>query len=323
MKKRLFAAVDLGGTKIYTVLADAQGNILSHTRLDTKAAAGPETVMEQIVSSVFAVLGQAGASFANLAGAGVCVAGFFDWQKRVLVHSPNMAGWDHVPVEKLLQGRLGVPVIAENDANAAALGEARHGAGAGSRHVVFITVSTGIGGGLVLDGKLYRGVRGLAGEVGHMLLEPDGPACGCGKKGCLEALASGTAIARMASEAVSNGSETALAEIVKRPVTAADVFRAAGAGDMVAKSIIDRAVHYLGIGLVNLANILNPEVIVIGGGVSEAGDAVFTPLRSVVKELAVKPAADSLVINKASLGVEAGVYGVLCLLQDQCGTWEG
>ena len=317
MNKNYFVAIDLGGTKIYTVLADVTGKIIAHTRLDTKALAGPETVMDQMVDSVHQTLSQAGLHTDNLACVGICIAGFFDWEKRMLIHSPNMTGWSNVNIEKRMQDKLGVRVVAENDANAAALGEARQGAGLGSGNIIFITVSTGIGAGLVLGGKIYRGSRGFAGEAGHMVVKPDGPLCGCGRRGCLETVSSGTAIGRLANEAIHSGKVSALRDIAPLGnITAPDVFAAAKKDDPLAKEILNEAIHYLGIGLVNLVNLLNPEVIVIGGGVSQAGEDLFTPLRQIIAKHAIKPAAESVMLKQATLGVEAGVVGMICLLTE-------
>lgn len=319
MQEKLFAAVDLGGTKIYAVLAKQCGSILSSVRYDTLAEAGPESVLEQMTSSVNDVLTQAGALRHRLAAVGVCVAGFFDWQNRRLIHSPNIPGWEQILVEERLSQKLGVPVLAENDANAAALGEARRGAAQGSKDIIYLTVSTGIGAGLVLNGKIYRGTRGFAGEVGHMVLKPNGLLCGCGRHGCLETLASGTAIARAGNEAHLNGKAKLLQEIVRQQegrLDTATVFRAAREGDPSAREIISEAISYLGIALVNLVNVLNPEIIVIGGGVSEAGEELFTPLAKSIRSCAVPPSAASVTLKKAVLGVEAGVRGMLCLLTE-------
>ncbi|MDW7650241.1 MAG: ROK family protein [Bacillota bacterium] len=324
MENKFYAATDVGGTKIYTVLADADGNIMEHIRLDTRATEGPDVIIGQIAESVREVLSRAGKETGTLTAAGVCAAGFFDWKKRVLVHSPNMPGWNNVPLEDKLSAQLGIPVLAENDANAAALGEACRGAGHGSRDVVFITVSTGIGAGLVLDGRIYRGTSGFAGEAGHMVVKPDGPLCGCGRYGCLETVASGTAIAKAATRIIKSGRRTQMAEMANgEEIKAPQVFAAARSGDKAAQDVLAEAIYYLGIGLVNLINLFNPEVLVIGGGVSQAGDDLFIPLRKIIQENAVPPAAASVTLRPAKLGVEAGVAGMLALLQQEKYRKEG
>ncbi len=319
MQEKLYAAVDLGGTKIYAVLAENSGRILSSIRYDTLVDEGPEAILEQMAVSVRELLSQAGAGTNRLSAVGVCLAGFFDWQRRLLIHSPNIPGLDQIRVEERLSRKLFVPVLAENDANAAAIGEARRGAASGSQDVLYITVSTGIGAGLVLGGQIYRGSRGFAGEVGHMVVKPDGILCGCGRYGCLETVASGTAIARAANEALQNGKATLLRELAREQggrVNTATVFSAARAGDKPAQEIISEAVYYLGIALINLVNMLNPEVVVIGGGVSAAGEELFVPLEKAIRNYAIPPAAASVTLKQATLGVEAGVKGMLCLLTE-------
>ena len=313
MTKPLYAAIDLGGTKIYTVLADSSGKILAQVRLDTLGQSGPDIVMGQIIQSVQDVYAQAKTD-GTIKAVGVCAAGFFDWKKRVLIQSPNIPGWVNIPLEERLSCILGVPVIAENDANAAALGEARLGAGQGCHNLIFVTVSTGVGAGLILNNQIYRGTGGFAGEIGHMVVKPDGPLCGCGRYGCLETMASGTAIARMANEAVERGVDTLLTQT--EFITSEQVFEAARKRDKLAQQVVKEAIHYLGIGLVNTINLLNPEVVVIGGGVSEAGESLLLPLQTIIANHAI-PAAANVVLKKATLGIEAGVIGMLCLLREQ------
>ncbi|MBS3946865.1 MAG: ROK family protein [Dethiobacter sp.] len=319
MKEKLYAAIDLGGTKIYTVLGDGKGTILASELLGTKAADGPLAVLEQLQQSVSGLLAKTSYRLTDLRAVGVCAAGFFDWRKKLLVHSPNMAGWDNVPLERELAERLGLPVLAENDANAAALGEARCGAGSGASELIFVTVSTGIGAGLVLNGQIYRGAGGFAGEVGHMVVRPDGPTCGCGRRGCLETVASGTAMARVARAAVLAGQETLLARLAEENggrLEAPQVFDAASRGDKTASQILTEASYFLGVGLVNIVNLLNPQIIVIGGGVASAGEIFFQPLREAIAQKAIPPAAADVTLRGAKLGMAAGVTGMLCHLAD-------
>ena len=316
MNKKLFAAIDLGGTKIYSVIADNRGVILSDVKIATPAVDGPEAVIGQLSASVTAALAKTDFSLNDISAVGVCAAGFFDWRHKVMVSSPNLPGWENVALEKRLSTILGVKVIAENDANAAALGEATNGAGQGSHHMVYVTVSTGIGAGLIKDGRIYRGGSGFAGELGHMVVKSDGALCGCGRRGCLETVSSGNAIAMAAKKAVEQVGPTVLKGISPRELTAPDVFAAASQGDTVAALILEEALFYLGVGLVNMVNLLNPEVIVIGGGVAEAGDAILSPLSQIIADRAVPPSAASVVVKKAKLGVEAGVAGMLCLLSE-------
>lgn len=320
MKEKLYAAIDLGGTKIYTVLGNGDGSLLAEELTATRAHDGPQAVMEQLVQSVAGLLSKTSYGLNDLQAVGICVAGFFDWQKKLLVHSPNMSGWSNVPLERELSDRLGLPVLAENDANAAALGEARRGAGFGAGNVIFVTVSTGIGAGLILNGRIYRGAAGFAGEVGHMVVKPDGLLCGCGRRGCLETVASGTAMGRAAYTAVQEGRGTLLSQLAEENggrLGAPQVFAAAQLGDTAAADILADAVYFLGISLVNLVNLLNPEVIVIGGGVAAAGEQFLQPLRETVAHNAIPPAAAGCALRGAKLGMAAGVVGMLCRLAEQ------
>lgn len=318
MSRKFSAALDVGGSNIQIVLANKNQQIVARLKIATYAEAGPERVIEQLVDAVWQIIATCQAQRKDLTAVGVCIAGFYDWQKRLLVHSPNLSGWSNVPLESILVQKFGVPVLVENDANAAAVGETRLGAGANQQSVIFITISTGIGAGLVLNGQLYRGHSGLAGELGHFIVQPGGASCGCGQQGCLEAVASGTAIARRARAAILSGQATNLQTLVNNPaaVTAEDVFRAASAGDSLAQGIIDEAIYYLGLALVSIINLFNPSVVVLGGGVSAAGEALLTPLRRIVKEHAISTAARDVQLKPAALGEEAGVVGMLNLLQE-------
>ncbi|MCJ7510175.1 MAG: ROK family protein, partial [Dehalococcoidia bacterium] len=187
---KYLGAVDLGGSKILSIIAHGDGRRLGEDRRPTDAEAGPDAVLERIVGSLEGALAKAGLGQGDLAAVGICCPGPCDIDAGVLSSAPNLPGWRDVPICRYLEERLGVPARLENDANAAALGEHVYGAGRGCRHLIYMPLSTGIGGGLIIDGRLYRGATGVAGELGHMTIEPDGPLCGCGNRGCLEALAS-------------------------------------------------------------------------------------------------------------------------------------
>jgi glucokinase len=224
---------------------------------------------------------------------------------------PNLPGWNDVSLVSHIQSALGLPAVLENDANAAALGEFRYGAGKGVRSLVYFTVSTGIGGGIILDGKVWHGLKDAAGEVGHMTVCPDGPVCGCGSRGCLEAMASGPSIARRAREAVAAGRSTRLREVPV--VTSADVVRLAQEGDAVAREVWDAAVKFLGIGVAAAITILAPERVVLGGGVTRAGDFLFDPLRAEVRRRVKLVPVESVPILPAMLGPDVGILGAAAL----------
>ncbi|HYY99068.1 MAG TPA: ROK family protein, partial [Pyrinomonadaceae bacterium] len=228
---------------------------------------------------------------------------------------PNLPGWDEFPIVSLLEERFGVKALLDNDANAAALGEHRHGAGRGLKHLVYITISTGIGGGVIVSNKLVHGVHDGAGEVGHMTVLPDGPACGCGGRGCLEALCSGTAIARRARERLAAGGESLLSSLNYGEITAQSVALAAREGDALASKVWYDTIRHLSVGVGNIFHALAPEAVIIGGGVSTAGEQLFAPLREQVRARVCMLPPDKINILQASLGGDSGVQGAVILAQ--------
>jgi len=307
--------VDLGGTKIYTALADDRGRLVAETTVPTTAAEGPGAVIARIVSTVREVQGAvSGATHLTLA-LGVGSPGPLDPVTGVVHDTPNL-GWHNVPLKKILEEMVGIPVLVDNDANLAALGEYYFGAGRGSRHMVYVTVSTGIGGGLIIDGRIYRGAGGGAGELGHMVLDPDGPLCGCGRRGCLEALASGTAIASRARELVAaGGGETILREAggSAGEITAITVAEAARRGDQEAVGIIEKAGTYLGMGLAGVVNLLNPDMLVLGGGAFKAGRLFWDSMAGEMSARTLTSSLDNVRVVAAGLGGKSGLMGAVAL----------
>ncbi len=304
--------IDLGGTKISTALVDGSGRIIAHDYRETYATEGLEAVIERMLDGARCVMAQVGVEPSQVAAVGVGAPGPLDIEAGVVVAPPNLPGWDHVPLKQRIEDELGITTFLENDANAAALGEHCFGAGRGTEHMIYVTVSTGIGGGLVLDGKLYHGIGGMAGEVGHMMIMPYGPRCGCGNRGCLEALASGTAIARQARERVARGVPTMMADLAggdSEHITAKLVAEAAGQGDVEARDILAEAMNYLGIGMANLVNLFNPQLIVIGGGLTNIGAALFEPVRRAIDRHAFHAQAQAVRVVRAELGDNVGVLG--------------
>jgi glucokinase len=311
-----FLGVDLGGTKILTALVDGRGRVMQRARIATPSG-GPAAVVDGIVQTVESVTGQAGVDVRAVAGLGVGAPGPMDPDTGVVFEPPNLPGWHDVPLGAMLLQRLGVPAHVENDANAAALGERWVGAGAGVDDLVYITVSTGVGGGLIFRGRLYHGVSGTAGEVGHMVIDPNGPPCPCGRHGCLEAMASGPAIARAARAAVLAGQPTSLDRIAPEEIDARAVADAAREGDAVARAVYARAAAALGAGITNLVNLLNPAMVIIGGGVAETGDLIFGPVRRIVKQEAFERPAAAVQIVAAVLGGDAGVVGAAAVAKER------
>jgi glucokinase len=312
----LIGAIDLGGTKILSLVVDMLGEVHGVDVRPTEAHRGPDAVLRRMVESLTAALVEAGRGM-KLEAVGVAAPGPIDFEQGTVVEAPNLPGWANVPVVELIADMVGCPAILENDANAAAWGEFTLGAGRGSRHLVYLTVSTGIGGGLVLDGRLYRGANGAAGEIGHIPLVEDGPRCGCGARGCLEALASGTAIARRAREALATGAAPILARLAgDEPVTARTVYEAAVQGDAAAQAIMDEAGRHLGRGITAVVNVFNPDHIVLGGGVMKSGEMLLRPALAEVQARALRLARDHVQIALASLGDRSGALGAAMLARE-------
>lgn len=272
-------AVDVGGTKSAVGIVTREGQVLGRRVEPARVQLGPRAMIDRYVAMALELAEKV--TGVRLVAVGVGCGGPLDAGTGV-IHSPtNLPGWDDLPLGEILAARLGLPVTVENDANAAALGEWLFGRGRGLRHLVYVTVSTGIGAGLILDGRLYRGRTGNAGEVGHTSVKPHGPRCGCGNRGCLEVMASGTGMARRAGELFArdggpDGSAGA------PPVDAAELLARARAGDPVARMAWDAAMGYLGVGIANLVSVLDPELVILGGGVTRAGAELIDPVRAEV-----------------------------------------
>jgi glucokinase len=317
MKERLHApvvAVDIGGTKIMTAAFSDDSQMLASDVCPTLASEGVDPVIERLFSAIENILNQDITEISRPAAIGIACAGGIDTGRGVVVTpSPNMPGWVDIPLADIIQKRFGVSTFLVNDASAAALGEHRYGVGRGVNNLVLFTLGTGIGGGIIADGRLYLGAVGGAGEIGHMTVDASGPKCGCGNTGCLEMLASGTAIASDAIGRIQQGEKSILSEMVGgkiENITAEIIGKASRNGDKLSRDVIARAAFYLGIGMVNMVNIFNPEMIVIGGGMAELGEMIIEPGRRMVAERAFSISSRAVRIVTAQLGNEAGVYGV-------------
>lgn len=308
MSDKVYVGVDLGGTNIKVGICDKQGNLLHTYEGPTGVEQGPEAVLNRIAEYVKQIVSDSPFEWEQVAGVGAGVAGFIDIQNGTVLFAPNLK-WKDVPVKRELEQRLGLPVALDNDANVAALGEAWSGAGAGLKNIVVYTLGTGVGGGIIIDGKIYQGFRGMAGELGHIKVVPDLEAiqCGCGQLGCVESVSSATGIVRMAKDAVERGETTTLS--LNENITAKDVFNAAKDGDEVAIRIVKRAAYYLGKSMAAVAVVLNPQRFVIGGGVSRAGDILFEEIRKVYAQNVPEAFAQGVDIVPAKLGNDAGVVG--------------
>ena len=308
----LILGVDLGGTKILTAVTNSQGKMLSRDHSITPAQKGHEAVIQSILDSAHRALEQADVAISELTAVGIGAPGLLNPETGILFTSPHLPGWRDVPLRDIMQERLGKKTFLLNDANAAALGEFYFGAARGARNFVYITISTGIGGGIVIDGEIYIGAIGAAGEVGHMTIDDDGPICNCGNRGCWETMASGTALAREARHRIKEGVRTSILEYAEgevEKVTAQVIHSAAEQGDSLAKELIARTGYYVGVGLANLINIFNPELIVIGGGLSNIGDMLLEPAFKVAGERAYKETFQAVRFAPAELGRNSGVLG--------------
>lgn len=310
MEKNYVIGIDLGGTKINGALADLEGNILSQSTLPTNAFEGDKAVLGRIFDVIETVMKEAGKSSEEVKAIGIGSPGPLDAKKGLIITTPNLPFKDFQLVKPIVE-KFNIPTYLDNDANVAAIGEYMLGAGKGTNNMVFFTVSTGIGGGAVLDGKVYRGSTSNALELGHWTVLPEGPRCNCGNYGCVEAIASGTNIARQAREAVEKGLETSLKNYDK--VTSYEVYLEAKNGDKVSKDILDYSFNYLGIAVANAITAFDPDMVVIGGGVSQMGDVMFDKVKEVVNTRCFKAMAEHCKIVPAGLGTEAGVQGAVSL----------
>jgi len=316
-KNKPVLAVDIGGTKIMTALFSADGKMETKDVRPTLAADGVEAVVERLYAAIQDILKNNDVTPSQLQAISVACAGGIDTEKGIVVTpSPSLPDWSGLPLADIIKEKTGIITYVLNDASAAALGEQRYGAGKGVKNLVLITLGTGIGGGIIIDDKLYLGADGGAGELGHMTVESDGLRCGCGNTGCLEMYASGRAVARDAADRLRKGEKSSLAENIEK-LAAEMVGVAAKKGDKLARDVIDRAAFYLGVGLVNIVNIFNPQMIVIGGGLAGIGEMLIAPGRKMVAEQAFSINSRNVKIVKARLGNEAGVYGAAAFAFDK------
>jgi len=309
---QVVVGIDLGGTKISTALVESSGRIMAHDYRPTQAAQGQQAVIARMLAAAQQVMAAGGVTPAQVAGVGIGAPGPLELETGLTLSPPNLPGWDRVPLRQIIQDGLDVPAFLENDANAAAMGEYYFGAGRGTRDMIYVTVSTGIGSGLILDGKLYYGTSFMAGEIGHTTVLPNGPLCACGNRGCLESVSSGTAIVNRARERLACGVPTLIGELVAgedERVTVQLVAQAAEQGDVEARGILAEAMGFLGIGMANLVNLLNPELVVIGGGLVNLGPLLFEPVRRAIDRRAFPGPAQAVRVAPAELDGRAGVLG--------------
>ena len=296
-------ALDIGGTKLAAGVVDTNGQVLSFVVDPTLADEGPGRGLERLFELGRRAVEDAGTDWGELVAVGIGCGGPLDATRGVLIAPPHLPGWRNVPLTELAERAYGLPTALENDATAAAAGEHRWGAGAGTQNMVYLTISTGVGGGIVIEGHLYRGASGNGGELGHVTIDCAGRRCnGCGRRGCLEAYVSGTSIAERAREAGMGD------------VTAAQVSAAARAGDPVATEVWDVTVDALACGLTSIVNLFEPELVVLGGGVvSGTGEQLLGPVRERVRKESMRPAGEAAAIVQSALGEHVGVVGAAAI----------
>ncbi len=310
--------IDLGGTNLRTGLVDRNGKIHHRLSIKTENNADPQTISNQIFYLINEII-NVGAGLkpapTNIIGVGLGSPGLVDKKGETILFSPNLPLWRNIPIKRMVSERFSVPCVLENDANAAAWGEKWVGAGKEADSLVMLTLGTGIGGGIIINNKLWRGVNNVAAEIGHMVIQMDGPKCSCGNYGCIEAYASATALVRRFKELLKSGMPSSLKDAGE--ITAKMINDAAFQGDKASLDVIKETGHYLGVALVNIMHVLNPEVIVLTGGMIGSGDLLMNPIKQVIKEKAFEASAKETKIVFSQLGNDAGIIGAAgCLLNE-------
>lgn len=311
----LVVGVDLGGTQVRAVLTDEEGTLLKRVNTLTLAHEGPQKVMARVQDCIYQVL--EGTERCAVLGIGIGAPGTVNPWTGVLTYTTNIPGLENWPLRDQLAQEFGLPAFVGNDAKLAALGEYRFGAGKEASSLIYLTISTGIGGGVIDNGRLLQGAHGWATELGHTIVEPRGPRCPCGGIGCLEAMAAGPAIARHAVELLRAGRSSLLTSMVEgeiERVTAKEVANAAREGDRLAMQVMERASFYLGIGMVTFIHAFDPQLIIVGGGVSKAGELLFAPVRAIIAERAMTEEWRRTPIVPALLGDDVGLLGAVALV---------
>ena len=302
-----YVGIDLGGTNLKLGVVMPDGKVVARYSCPTEAARGPEHVLRRMAGAVREGAAAAGIGLADVAAVGAAVPGPLDWKAGVVVVAPNLPGWRNLRVRDILQKDLGRPVVLENDANAAGYGEFRCGAAQSVRNMFILTLGTGVGGGIILDGRMLRGITDTGAELGHMIIQHGGRPCGCGNRGCLEQYASATGVVGRTYEAMAAGETSSLAGL--KYFTCKDIFDAASAGDKLAARIVEETAEYLGVGITSLLHILNPEMAVLTGGMMGAGEPFIARVRQYVKKMAFERASSACQITWSTLEGDGGIIG--------------
>lgn len=316
--KEYYLGLDLGGTKILTGLADSEGKIITRSRRDTEADLGEDKIIENMIATIEAVLKKADVDRDEVRTLGIGSPGPLDARKGIIIENANLP-WKNVPLVEKIESALGIKTLLKNDANAAALGEKWFGAGKNVDNMVYITISTGIGGGAIINRELFSGINDNACEVGHTVIDPNGPLCGCGNHGCLEAFSSGTSIGKRAREAAAAGQSKEMLELADNIVEDIDAVicaQAAYQGDQVAQEIFENAGYHLGIGLGNVVNTFNTEMIILGGGVMKASDLFLEKAIKTMEDIALAGSLEMVTVKEAELGSDIGLMGAIAVAME-------
>ncbi len=308
-KARCYLGIDIGGTNIRFGIVNLRGKVLVRKRISTLKEQGKDVVLSRLLKAASSIIKE---SVYPAKGIGIGCPGPLDAKKGVVLCPPNLPDWKNVPLIKIFKRRFKLPVYLENDANCAGLGESWQGAGKSARSMVLLTLGTGIGSALMLGRKLWKG-EGFASEFGHVSIDFLGPRCGCGNKGCLEAYASATAVVRRIKQALGRGRKSRFFKSSREDIIAASIFKAAARGDKLSKEIVDETGFYLGLAIANIANALNPEIVILSGGMIKAGRPLFDKIRKTVKERALEEISCDLKILPAKLKDDAGLIGAAYL----------
>lgn len=309
-------AVDLGGTQMRAAIVNEEGKLLTRKALKTNAKDGAERVIQRLIALLHEVADpffqREGKS--AFAGIGMAIPGALNVQEGIVHFSPNLPGWENVAIKEIMENEFSLPVYVANDADAAALGEYYFGQGKGVHNFIYVTISTGVGAGVIENGRLLLGVQGQAAEVGHMIVNPEGPKCSCGNFGCIEAYISGTGIVRRAKEELANSPlPSRLRQLEK--IETKDVFLFAKEDDEIAQKIVEETKKYLGILTMNLIHLFNPKLIIFGGGVSQVGDELFAPAISYAKKKVMYPMGEQFTYRLTKLGDNVGLLGAASIVK--------
>ena len=310
-KAGLAAAIDMGATHLGVAVGDFSAQILNEEEQPFRIADGPEHCLEEGDRALRFILEKRGLKISDLSAVGLSVPGPVITDTGMVMAPPIMPGWDRFPIRATLEKRWNVPVTLNNDANFGAVGEWVFGAGRGEKNIAFIKVGSGIGAGLIINRQVFGGTTGSAGEIGHLTIDENGPLCTCGNHGCLEAFAGGHAIELQAKKLVETGKRTLLSDYNTKPITVREVAEAARRGDLAAQEILHRSGTFIGIAVAGLINLVNPSVVIVGGGVAEVGDLITAPIRKVVRERSLRAAEHAVKITTAMLGRRSTLIGAM------------